>query len=242
MKKKLVDSTIVVMCGGRGRRMGKTTQKIPKSLVKLKGKSILEWKLEHYTMQSYKNFILCVGYQGDKLRRYIKPKFKLAHIHDSGLEAGILRRLFNVKERMSPVTIVSYGDTFAKLDLDNLLLRHMENQTMITFVVAPTTNHFGIVNWDSNSKVTNFVEKPILNHFIGYFVINREALEYIPKKVIDLPDGEGIVTMFQILIAMKQAKIYEFEGLKFTINTPTELKDAKKIAGHFFTLEENIND
>ena len=58
MQNVLVDSSIVVMCGGRGRRMGKTTQKKPKSLVKLKGKSILEWKLELYSMQYYKNIIL----------------------------------------------------------------------------------------------------------------------------------------------------------------------------------------
>lgn len=233
--------SIIVMCGGRGHRLGKLTDEIPKPLIELDGKTILEWKLEHYETQSYENFILCVGYQGDKIRNHLRGKFKNARIHDSGVNVGILRRLKDIKDKMSPISVVTYGDTFATIDIGNLLDKHASNKTLITLVVAPIKNPFGIVNWTNNYDITSFEEKPILNHFIGYFVLNREVFEYIPDKVIAMPDGEGIKTMFQILIAMKQAKAYEYSGLKFTINTPTELEDAKKLIGKYFTIEENNN-
>lgn len=236
------EATIAIMCGGRGRRLGKLTEERPKPLVELNGKTILEWKLEHYGSRTLKNTILCVGYQGDKIVEYIKPKFKQVNFHDSGEQSGILKRLADVKDQLLPLSIVTYGDTFAKLELELLLKKHIENEVLITLVVAPITNPFGILEWNEKKIITRFEEKPVINHFIGYFVISREVFDYIPQQVVDMADGEGIVTMFQIMIAMKKAKVYEFNGLKFTINTPSELEDAKKKMGDFFTLDEGNNE
>jgi len=230
------------MCGGGGRRLGKLTANTPKPLMTLSGKSILEWKLEHYLALSYKKIILCIGYQGNKIEKLIKDKFEGILIRDSGVEAGILRRLADVRDNLAPIILVSYGDTFAKINLDNLLATHIENRTLVTLVVAPITNPFGILNWDTEKFVTSFEEKPTLNHFIGYFVMNREAFEHIHQEVLDMPDGEGVVEMFQMFVEMKQVKIYEFSGLKFSINTPSDLEDARSKIGNFFTLDETRHE
>jgi len=232
----LADTSIVVMCGGKGSRMGELTKDIPKPLIEVYNKPILDWKLEHYSAQNYKNFILCIGLHGVKIKKYIHNKYENIHIHNSGVEAGILKRLVDVKQHLTQFSIVTYGDTFAKIDLDSLVKSHASNQTLVTLVVAPIINPFGILKWNNKNIITEFEEKPTLNHFIGYFVINREALELLPQKIIDMPDGEGIVSMFQIFISMKQAMIYEYSGLKFTINTPSELEVAKKKIGDFYTL------
>ncbi len=230
------ETSIVVMCGGKGSRLGELTKDIPKPLVEVHDKPILDWKLEHYFVQNYKNLVLCVGSNGDKIKEYIQNKYENIHINNSGVEAGILKRLIDVKQHLTEFSVVTYGDTFAKMDLDSLVKSHALNQSLITLVVAPIINPFGILKWDNNNVITEFEEKPTLNHFIGYFIINREALEILPQKVINMPDGEGIVSMFQIFIKMEQAKIYEYSGLKFTINTPSELEDAKKRIGDYYTL------
>ena len=66
-------------------------------------------------------------------------------------------------------------------------------------VVAPIQNPFGLVKWNSNNKAT-FDEKPILNHFIGYAVINSTFFKKINPQIINLKDGNGIIKSIKVLI------------------------------------------
>ena len=54
----------------------------------------------------------------------------------------------------------------------------------MTLVIAPIKNPFGIVKWNSKNKLTSFDEKPTLNHFIGYAVIESKIFNYLSKLVI----------------------------------------------------------
>ena len=68
------------MCGGKGRRLGKLGEKIPKPLVEVKGKTILEMKLDEYIKSGFYDFILCTGYKSemirDAVRKYEKRREK----------------------------------------------------------------------------------------------------------------------------------------------------------------------
>ena len=66
------------------------------------------------------------------------------------------------------------------------------------------TNPFGIVQWDTNYNVTSFNEKPLLNHYIGYFVFQKALLDSLPQDIIDMPDGSGLIRMFEIMIGMRE--------------------------------------
>ena len=57
-----INSKIIILCGGRGKRLGNITKKIPKPLVKIGKISIIEHKLNYYKKQGLENFIFCIGY------------------------------------------------------------------------------------------------------------------------------------------------------------------------------------
>ena len=61
-------SKILILCGGRGSRLGNLTDRIPKPLVEIKNQSILEYKLVNYKNQGYQDFIFCIGYKGNKIK------------------------------------------------------------------------------------------------------------------------------------------------------------------------------
>ena len=63
---------VLIMCGGRGKRLGKLTENLPKPLIKIGDKTILELKLRNYIQQGFNNFILCVGYKGDLIKEAVK--------------------------------------------------------------------------------------------------------------------------------------------------------------------------
>jgi NDP-sugar pyrophosphorylase family protein len=228
---------ILIMCGGRGKRLGSLTQKIPKPLVKVNNQVILNVKIDQYLQHGYSDFIFCVGYKGDLIQEAVSKINAEMQVcfSDAGVEAGILERLFAAKDLFKDMVLMSYGDTFTDLNLDKLIESHQNSDNEVTIVTAPIQNPFGLVEYDSGDKVTFLSEKPILNYYIGYAIINKTALDLVPPKVIKMPDGEGLVIFFKILIAMRKLGVYNHSGLQITFNTKEELKDAEEKLVRFYT-------
>jgi len=231
-----INSKIIILCGGRGKRLGNITKKIPKPLVKIGKISIIEHKLNYYKKQGLENFIFCIGYKGDILKKFLEKKCKKPIFYDGGINSGILKRIYLAKKNINSSTIVSYGDTLAKINFRDLLNKHKRSKAVLSIVVAPIQNPFGIVDWSQKGKLIKFREKPILNHFIGYAVIEPNFFNYINKSIINQKNGKGMVNAIQKLILKRMVNVYKFKGLQLTVNSPNELKEAKKKIGKYFTF------
>ncbi len=236
MNFKNIKYKMIILCGGRGKRMGKITNKIPKPLIQVAKKPIIEHKLIYYKSQGLTDFIFCLGYKSNQLRKFLKNKLPKCLFHDAGVKAGILKRINLVKEYINDYTIISYGDTLAKINFLDLVKSHKKSKCALTIVAAPIKNPFGIVNWNSEGKALFFDEKPILNHYIGYAVISPNFFDMLDKKTINLKDGNGIVKAIKHLIKRKQVNIYKFKNLQITINSPEELKFARLNYKKYFTI------
>ena len=229
---------MIILCGGRGKRMGKFTNKIPKPMIKIGGKPIIEHKIKYYQSRGLNKFIFCLGYKANILKKFLLKKTKNSLFNNGGIKAGILKRIFLVRDKMLSHTLISYGDTLAKIDFKDLISKHKKSKCAITIVVAPIQNPFGLVNWNSKGRAIKFDEKPILNHFIGYAVFSSNFFKKISTKIVNLSDGKGIVQAINYLIKKKEVNIYKFNDLQVTINSPSELKDAKVNYNKYFTLNE----
>ena len=231
---------ILIMCGGKGRRLGKLGEKIPKPLVEVKGKTILEMKLEEYIKSGFEEFILCTGYKSEMIQNAIKKYEKKCQLEfsNAGENSGILKRLFEARNLFDENVIMTYGDTYTDLNLHDFYYFHTERDFNATIVVAPIKNPFGIVEYDHLDRVTFFKEKPILNYYIGQAVIQKSALDLVPKKVIEMPDGDGLVTFYRILSAMEKLGAYFHSGLQITFNTRNELEQAEETLNRFYTSPE----
>lgn len=231
---------ILIMCGGRGRRLGPLTQQVPKPLIELNNRTILEIKIESYVQQGFKEFIFCIGYMGELIKEKISqlPYDIDCEFSDAGREAGILKRLYHASDLFESQVLMTYGDTFTDIDLGKLIESHNSTENDASIVVAPVENPFGIVDFDHNNKAILFKEKPILNYYIGYAVFNKSMLDLIPKKVLEMSNGDGIVTCYKILIAMRKLGVYHHSGLQVTFNTPEERKSAEKKLVRFYSAPE----
>ena len=233
-------SKILVMCGGRGKRLNKLTEKTPKPLVRFQGRTILEFKIEQYVSQGFGDFIFCIGFEGDKIRSAISDCHMdfTASFSEAGLDAGILKRLYYAKDLFDEFVLMTYGDTFTDIDFKGLVDTHAAGDNEATIVVAPIQSPFGLVEFDGDDKVTFFREKPTLNYYIGYAVINKTALDLVPKKVIEAPDGQGLITFYKILMGMEKLGVFFHSGLHLTFNTEDELKAAEEKLIRFYTAKE----
>ena len=106
----------------------------------------------------------------------------------------------------------------------------------MSLVIAPIKNPFGIVKWNSKKKLTSFEEKPTLNHFIGYAVIEPKIFKFLNKNIINSKDGEGMVKAIKHLVLKRLVNVYKYNGLQLTVNSVDELKDARKKIGKYVTF------
>ena len=168
-------------------------------------------------------------------KKCINPIF-----YDNGIKPGILKRIYLARKSIRSSTIISYGDTLAKINLRDLLKRHKNSKAVLSIVVAPIQNPFGIVEWNIKNKATKFREKPILSHFIGYAVVEPSIFNYLSKKIINLKDGLGMVQAIENLIQKRLVNVYKYKGLQITVNSTTELMEANTKIGNYFTFDEKL--
>ena len=230
------DTKILILCGGKGKRMGKYTKKIPKPLVKVGKFPIIQHKINYYKKQGFKNLTFCVGYKAKEMKRFLKKNYQKSDLSNAGINSGILKRIFFALKNINSTSIISYGDTLAKINLNDLLNKHKKSKSLMSLVIAPIRNPFGIVKWDYKRKLTSFDEKPMLNHFIGYAVVEPNIFDHLNKKIINLPDGLGMVKAIKLLVSKRLVNVYEYNGLQLTINSINELKDARNKIGKYITF------
>ena len=120
----------IILCGGRGTRLGKIGKKIPKPLVKLHEKPILYHKLSHSINQGFCDFIIAVGYKGHMIVNACKKMDLNFHVDfsDSGEDAGMLRRIHDAGKLFKDRAIVTYGDSLSNIPLKDLMDFHLKKK------------------------------------------------------------------------------------------------------------------
>ena len=97
MNTKKIKNNMIILCGGRGKRMGKITDNIPKPLLKVGKDPIIEHKIRYYKSQGFKNFIFCLGYKAKQLQSFLSKKNPNSIYSNAGINAGILKRIHFAK-------------------------------------------------------------------------------------------------------------------------------------------------
>lgn len=231
---------VIILCGGRGKRLGDLSAKFPKPLMRLKNKPIIQHILESYISHGFRKFILCTGYLSESIEEFISSnKFNAKIvISNSGEDASMLKRIFLVKDLIGRRAVVTYGDTLVNIDPNLVIKKHKLTKKKVTITIADIRSPFGIVRHDSNMRVTFFKEKPSFSYYIGHFIIEKKALEDVDSRIISLPDGEGLIELFQKLIKKKEINAFKHDGFNITFNTTQEWKRAEEDFIKFFTQQE----
>ena len=228
---------VFILCGGRGRRLEPNQAGLPKVLVELRGKPILQHILEFYIQREWRQFVICAGYRSDLVRDFLFQFQSNAEIEisDSGIDSGMLERLYRARHLMGKRAVITYGDTFIDIDIDQMLKEHLKGGRDLTLTIADIRTPFGIVKIENDQKVKSFEEKPIFSYYIGHMILERKVLDELDERLIFMPDGEGIVKLFQLLAKQKRLYAYKHKGLRLTFNTWDEHKSAEDVFVRFFT-------
>lgn len=237
MKKSPV--SVAILCGGQGKRIRSLTKKIPKALIHVYGKPILAHILDAYLRQHQRKFIFCVGYKGQQIVRFVgKYKNIEATISDRGEEASMLQRIHALRAYVEEDLFVTYGDTFTDVNIKKIVDSHRRSGKWMTILTARIKSPYGLVDFDDRGVALSFHEKPILNYYIGLFIMNIRAFDSISKNMLEMKDGQGLVSLFNHLMGIGQLNVYQHERMILTFNTQEERQDVSKKMRQFYSYNE----
>lgn len=232
--------TVAILCGGRGARLGPMTELVPKPMVRVQGRPMLDHIIDFFESKGVRRFTLCAGYRADVIRAHFSETARDSEIaiSEAGEGASMLERIWALREQAFEHVLIAYGDTFIDLDLDDLLAQHRAAGAPVTIVTAEITSPFGLVQLDGAAKVASFREKPVMRYYIGCALFDRAAFTEIAEPMLAKPDGEGLVAFYQHLIEKGRLSAYLHTGLQMTFNTQDEHRRVETEIGRFHTYRE----
>ena len=230
----------MILCGGRGSRLSPLTDRIPKPLVALNGRPLLAHLVQSYIDKGFRQFVICTGYRGDMIHEFFARNAFDATLEfsDAGNEASILQRLHRARTLMTEQVFVAYGDTLINVDLEAMVADHRSSGAQITITTAEVRSPFGLVTANADRWVSSFEEKPLQSFYVGHMLLESTLLDDIDPRLLDLPDGDGLVELFCHLAFRQALRMYPYEGPQITFNTQQELHQAERDFIAFFTQSE----
>lgn len=222
---------VVILAGGYGTRLSEETTVIPKPLVEIGGKPILWHIMKIYSAQGYKEFIVCLGYKGEKIKEYFSnPENKesdwnliLADTGDNVMTGGRLKRV--ERHIDGDLFMMTYGDGVADINIEKLLTFHKSHQKMATLTAVKPPPRFGTLNLTDDGTVTGFQEKkhhPWING--GFFVLSKDVIKYIEDDSTPF-EGKPV----QALIDRSELNAYKHEGFWRCMDTLSDKKSLEEI-------------
>ena len=227
----------LILCGGKGTRLRPLTDTIPKPLVELRGKPCLDYIVRMHIERGQRELILCIGYKGEMIRDFVAAADFDAEIQfsDCGENASMLQRLHGALPLMGERASVSYGDTLIAVDLPRMLESHHNSGAAITLTTAEVVSPFGLLTIGDDGFVSSYREKPAQPYYVGHMVLERSVLEEVSDEVLRLPDGGGLVRVFENLLAERKLAAFPYSGPQVTFNTRQDLDRAERDLSMFFT-------
>ena len=178
---------VVIMAGGKGTRLLPLTKIIPKPLVPINNKPMLQHIMENFTYFNFKKFNLVINHQADLIKSYFKPlnkKFDIKFINEKK-PLGTAGGLSLVKNLKSENFILSNCDTIFRIDYQKFYKTHIKNKNRITLVVSNKNYElpYGVCKIKSQ-KLNSISEKPKLNFLVnaGLYLLDKRILKLLKKN------------------------------------------------------------
>ncbi|MFH1786012.1 MAG: nucleotidyltransferase family protein [Candidatus Micrarchaeota archaeon] len=177
-----------VLAGGEGTRLRPYTYSIPKPMLLVGGKPIVQYVLEHIKESGVTEATLAVGYLHEKIFDYFADGKKLGMKISYTIEEealGTAGSILVAKNRPKEPFIVVMGDAIMDFDLKSMIEMHRKSGAIATVALLKhkTKVHYGVANI-TNGYITAFQEKPELEHYIntGVYVLSPEIFTFVKEK------------------------------------------------------------
>lgn len=220
----------VILCGGKGSRLGDVGELIPKPIITFDGLPFIRYIIKQ--LENCVDKVVVVNPKDDNsLGEYLKT------VEFIEAENSIPRSIHTIgkSDLDFDTLVICYGDTIADINIKDLIDFHTKNEADLTVTTYKMKSDFGVVECCGDDIIVkHFEEKPMLpiKINIGYMVINRDVINpYF--------NTDNLSTAFNDIIFIGKLCAYHHQGLHFTYNTMNDVRKLKQDE-KFFNLIRRI--
>lgn len=198
---------VVILAGGFGTRISEESHLKPKPMIEVGGKPILWHIMKEYSHYGFNDFIVCLGYKGDVVKRFFAnyylyqsdvtidlktDEYTYHHnnsepwkvtLAETGLNTMTGGRVKRVKEYIGDEPfLLTYGDGVSDVDIADTVRFHKQHGKLLTMTTVNVASRFGVIKPDKSGLIKRFREKTdgdgsLIN--AGYMVCEPQVLDYI---------------------------------------------------------------
>ena len=186
--------TAVIIAGGKGTRLSSFTKEIPKPMIPINGKSILERQIEEFRNYGITNIIITVGYLKDVIMNYFgdgkKFQVNIDYVEENE-PLGSAGAFYYLKDKIKGAFFAVYGDVLFSVSLPKMLKYHQSKNAAISLFVHPNSHPHDsdVVLCNENDMIIDFLRKNADRQGLyydnlvnaGLFVFEKETLDYFSR-------------------------------------------------------------
>ena len=226
---------VVVMAGGKGARLDPFTKILPKPLIPIGDKTVIELIMEQFYKYGFYKFIYTLNYKKEYLKLYFKENkfpYSIEWVEEPDF-LGTAGSLTLLQDKLNDTFFVINCDSLLDSDYEKILRWHKEHDAVMTIVGCHNEIKipFGVLEL-SNGSLNRISEKPIHDVIIntGIYIMEPHALSYIPKgRTVDMNE------IIEIISKTEKVSVYPISAGWFDIG---QWEEYKKNLGKLGTLED----
>lgn len=216
--RKIKNTSVVIMAGGKGTRLSPFTKILPKPLIPIKDKAVIEHIIDNFFISGIRKFFLTLNFKSKIIKSYFEEKEdKKTQIKfiEERKPLGTAGGLNLMKRQLSNNFFVVNCDIVVNYDYKKILDFHKNNFSDITIVASykEFPIPYGVCQTNSKGNLDRILEKPSFNYLVntGFYVVNKKVLSLIPKnKPFDMTD---LIT--KLKVNGKKISIYPIQNEKW---------------------------
>lgn len=228
----------IILAGGKGTRLAPYTVSIPKPLVPVGERPILEIILKQLKQQGVTRVDMAVGHMAGIIQAYFRTGEQYGlniryHLESQPLgTAGPLSQIPDFDDNF----LVMNSDDLTDLDYQEFYNYHLLNDAAITIAMYSKNQQIslGVLETDDNNQITNYIEKPVFDFTVsmGIYAFKKEVVKYIPKaQYFDFPD------LIKTLLRNAEKIIgYKHDGYWLDIGRPEDYEKANNVIQKFDSI------
>lgn len=180
---------IVIMAGGKGTRIAQVNATVPKPMIPIEGKPILEYQIETLKNQGYTDIILIVGHMGNVIQEYFGDGaefgVQISYIIEEQ-PLGTAGALYFLKDEIKDDFLLLNGDIIFDVNIQKFLEYHYKQGTVATILTHPNSHPYdsGIIIADEKKRVINWLHKE--DERLWYKNRVNAGLHMLSPRIFDL--------------------------------------------------------
>ena len=204
---------VVILAGGFGTRLSEYTDTIPKPMVLIGEKPMIEHIMDFYSKFGHDEFYIALGYKGEVIKNHFKDfknknwKINLIETGSDTFTGGRLKRM--EKYFSNEDFLFTYGDGISNININELIKFHQSHNKMVTISAVRPPARFGSLSLEGTNVIQFKEKKQLGESWIngGFFVINSDFFSFLDgdKTVLEKEPLEKITEL-------KELKAFKHEG------------------------------